>query len=382
MNIKSREKLLAGVAALSFLGISPQQTFAAQITTSQAVQQAKKITGNVTDAMGPIIGATVKVKGTKNAVVTDMDGNYTLNVAAGQTVEVSYVGYIAKSFKVGGQNKYNITLTEDNNSLQEVVVVGYGTMKKSDLAGASASMDEKTLKQGADAAVFTHVSNVFGYILPVEQLAEMCRKWRVPFIIDAAQSAGALPVDLQALGADFIAMPGHKGLLGPQGTGLLLCGGDAQPLLFGGTGSDSVNQAMPDYLPDRLEAGTLNVPGYAGLTEGLRFVRRTGVENIFRREHRQLERCAEGLQKLGMEVFAGAHQASTVSFRPGMDCEEAAAFLAKQGIAVRAGLHCAPFAHESAGTLESGTVRVSFGHDASNAQTDAFLRTVSKLPRV
>ena len=187
---------------------------------------------------------------------------------------------------------------------------------------------------------------------------------------------------LHALGADFIAMPGHKGLLGPQGTGLLLCGGDAQPLLFGGTGSDSVNQAMPDYLPDRLEAGTLNVPGYAGLTEGLRFVRRTGVENIFRREHRQLERCAEGLQKLGMEVFAGAHQASTVSFRPGMDCEEAAAFLAKQGIAVRAGLHCAPFAHESAGTLESGTVRVSFGHDASDAQTDAFLRVVSKLPRV
>ena len=91
-------------------------------------------------------------------------------------------------------------------------------------------------------------------------------------------------------------------------------------------------------------------------------VRRT----FFRREHRQLERCAEGLQKLGMEVFAKrAHQASTVSFRPGMDCEEAAAFLAKQGIAVRAGLHCAPFAHESAGTLESGTVRVSFGHDAS-----------------
>ena len=232
------------------------------------------------------------------------------------------------------------------------------------------------------AVVCTHVSNVFGYILPVKQLAEMCRKWRVPFIIDAAQSAGALPVDLQALGADFIAMPGHKGLLGPQGTGLLLCGGDVQPLLFGGTGSDSVNQAMPDYLPDRLEAGTLNVPGYAGLTEGLRFVRRTGVDNIFRREHRQLERCAEGLQKLGMEVFAGAHQASTVSFRPGMDCEEAAAFLAKQGIAVRAGLHCAPFAHESAGTLESGTVRVSFGHDASDAQTDAFLRVVSKLPRV
>lgn len=146
MNIKSREKLLAGVAALSFLGISPQQTFAAQITTSQAVQQTKKITGNVTDAMGPIIGATVKVKGTKNAAVTDMDGNYTLNVAAGQTVEVSYVGYITKSFKVSGQNKYDITLAEDNNSLDEVVVVGYGTMKKSDISGASVSMGEDQIK--------------------------------------------------------------------------------------------------------------------------------------------------------------------------------------------------------------------------------------------
>ncbi len=94
MNFKSREKLLASVAALSLLGISPQQTFAAQITTNQAVQQTKKITGNVSDATGPIIGATVKVKGTRNAAVTDFDGNYTLNVGAGQTVEVTYVGYI------------------------------------------------------------------------------------------------------------------------------------------------------------------------------------------------------------------------------------------------------------------------------------------------
>lgn len=146
MNFKSREKLLASVAALSLLGISPQQTFAAQITTNQAVQQTKKITGNVSDAMGPIIGATVKVKGTKNAAVTDFDGNYTLNVGAGQTVEVTYVGYVTKTFKVGGQSKYDITLAEDNNSLDEVVVVGYGTMKKSDISGASVSMGEDQIK--------------------------------------------------------------------------------------------------------------------------------------------------------------------------------------------------------------------------------------------
>ncbi len=238
----------------------------------------------------------------------------------------------------------------------------------------------RALKNGADAAVFTHVSNVFGYILPVEELAALCRKQGVPFILDAAQSAGVLPVDLEALGADFIAMPGHKGLLGPQGTGLLLCKGNAQPLLYGGTGSASKQQEMPDFLPDRLEAGTLNVPGYAGLTEGIRYILRTGTDAIFRREHSQLERVAAGLKKRGMEVFAGPHQGGTVSFLPGLDCEEAAKILAKQSIAVRAGLHCAPFAHESAGTLETGTVRVSFGIDANTAQTEALLRAVSKLP--
>ena len=235
--------------------------------------------------------------------------------------------------------------------------------------------------KGADAAVFTHVSNVFGYILPVQEMAKLCRERGVPFILDAAQSAGSLPVELDALGADFIAMPGHKGLLGPQGTGLLLCAGETEPLLFGGTGAASLSQTMPTDLPERLEAGTLNVPGYAGLTAGLEYLEQVGVNRIFHAEHRQAERCAAGLEALGMRVFRGLHQAATVSFLPGMDCEEAAQQLGSQGIAVRAGLHCAPAAHESAGTVQTGTVRVSFGHDASDWQTGAFLRAASKLPR-
>jgi len=136
---------------------------------------------------------------------------------------------------------------------------------------------------------------------------------------------------------------------------------------------------MPEYLPDRLEAGTLNVPGIAGLDAGLRFLRKLGTEEVFRREHREMLRTAHLLRELGMEVFAGEHQAGTVSFRCGLDCEEAARALADQGIAVRAGLHCAPTAHESAGTLATGTVRVSFGHDANFTQTDALIRAVSKV---
>ena len=240
---------------------------------------------------------------------------------------------------------------------------------------------DEALKPGVDAAVFTHVSNVFGYILPVEELAGMCVSRGIPFILDAAQSAGTLPVKLETLGADFIAMPGHKGLLGPQGTGLLLCREGAEPLLYGGTGSMSIEQTMPLELPERLEAGTLNVPGCAGLETGIRQVLAVGEQAIFRREHRLAMDCARKLEKMGMQVYTGEHQASTVSFLPGMDCEEAAAMLAKQGIAVRAGLHCAPLAHESAGTLETGTVRVSFGWDNTSAQTEAFLSAATKFPR-
>ena len=238
---------------------------------------------------------------------------------------------------------------------------------------------ETALKKGADVAIFTHVSNVFGYILPIEELAKLCKQYGVPFIIDAAQSAGSLSVNMEALGADFIAMPGHKGLLGPQGTGLLLCGREPIPLLQGGTGSVSLEQNMPDFLPDMAEAGTLNVPGIAGLSAGMTYVKQQGIDRIFAREHQEARRCAKELEKLGYRVFTGEHQAGTVSFVPDMDCEEFANNLGNNGIAVRAGLHCAPVAHESAGTLDTGTVRISYGHDAAPWQTGNLLLAVEKM---
>lgn len=238
---------------------------------------------------------------------------------------------------------------------------------------------EEALHSGVSAAVFTHCSNVFGYILPVEQMAALCRQHGVPFIVDAAQSAGSLPVRLGEWGADFVAMPGHKGLLGPQGTGLLLCGRLPEPLTQGGTGSESIHQYMPDFLPDRAEAGTLNVPGIVGLGAGLSYLQRAGIGNIYRREHAEAARCAAGLKKMGFRVFAGEHQGGTVSFVPKGDCEELALGLAKLGVAVRAGIHCAPLAHESAGTLQTGTVRVSFGHDAAPWQTGEFLLAMKRI---
>ena len=238
---------------------------------------------------------------------------------------------------------------------------------------------EQALQKGADAAIFTHTSNVFGYILPAQQLSDLCRRYGVPFIVDAAQSAGVLPVSLKKWGADFIAMPGHKGLLGPQGTGILLCSREIEPLIQGGTGSRSIAQIMPDFLPDAGEAGTVNVPGIAGLGAGLVYLKKVGVEHIFARECRQAKLLAKELEIMGVKVFSGDYQGGTVSFVPKTDCEEVAQMLAEHGVCVRAGLHCAPLAHESAGTLQSGTVRVSFGHDANDLQRENLLKILKKL---
>ena len=229
----------------------------------------------------------------------------------------------------------------------------------------------KALDRGAKSAVFTQTSNVFGYLLPVEEMAGECRRRGIPFIIDAAQSAGVVPIDFEELGADFIAMPGHKGLLGPMGTGLLLCGRMPRPLLLGGTGSESENQSMPDFLPDRGEAGTLNVSGFAGLEAGIRQVLEEGADAIGRREAALAAYTARELGKLGYEVFAGPHQMGTVSFRGREDCQTLCDRL--EGIALRAGLHCAPLAHRSAGTLDTGTIRVSFGWNSRPEDAQALL---------
>ena len=216
---------------------------------------------------------------------------------------------------------------------------------------------------GAAAVVCTHVSNVFGYILPIEEIASICAQEGVPLIVDASQSAGHLKVDFDALGAEFIAMPGHKGLMGPQGTGILLCRNGGEPLMYGGTGSMSKSADMPDLLPDRLEAGTANVCGIAGLKAGIEYILKNGIESLRRRETMLSDALAEGLEKTeGLAVLRpeGPNRTGVVSVLPAsMSCEELADRLGSRGVAVRSGYHCAPMAHRTAGTDDTGTVRFS-----------------------
>ena len=150
---------------------------------------------------------------------------------------------------------------------------------------------------------------------------------------------------------------------------------------MGGTGSNSKEAKMPDFLPDAGEAGTANVAGFAGLTAGMEAVRKRGIRSIFETEYKQMRRCAEKLENLGFQVFTGGNQCGTLSCLSGHDPENLAAFLGREGICVRAGLHCAPLAHESAGTLNTGTVRISYGCDASADQTGNLVAALEKYLR-
>ena len=230
---------------------------------------------------------------------------------------------------------------------------------------ASATEAFRRILPGSKCCVCTHVSNVFGFILPIYDIAQLCHHYGVPLIIDASQSAGSLDIDFLMLGADYIAMPGHKGLFGPQGTGILLCRDAASPLIQGGTGSNSADAFMPEFLPDRLEAGTHNMPGIAGLREGVGYVTRMTPSSILRHERKLLAKASDAFADIpGLEVFAASNvesQAGVLSVRSyKMSSEQLAYELGKHGVAVRAGLHCAPTAHRTAGTFDSGTVRFSF----------------------
>jgi len=282
------------------------------------------------------------------------------------TMNATHALNIAINSMVKSGDKVLISGYEHNSVLRPLEALGAEiVIAKAPLFDSAAVL--RAFREKMDDVKFvvcTHVSNVFGFILPIYEIAELCKEHDIPLIVDASQSAGVIDLDFEKLGADFIAMPGHKALFGPQGTGILLCKDKGTPLLSGGSGSDSMSRFMPDYLPDRHEAGTHNVPGIAGLMAGMAYVLEKGVDNIYSHEQKLLGACVKELSKLsGLEMYYGpvGTQSGVISFMSrDFGCEELAAKLGTEGVCVRAGLHCAPLAHSSAGTIAEGTVRISF----------------------
>ncbi len=232
--------------------------------------------------------------------------------------------------------------------------------------------------------VCNHIQMFSDIFLPADVSRRYAVKRKIPFVLDASQSAGVLDIDFSKIGAEFICMPGHKGLYGPQGTGLLLCSRRPESLIQGGTGSNSFSSEMPDLLPDRLEAGTHNMPGIAGLAAGIDFVERKGVKRILAHERELIDNAADGLFKIDrVHVFRSEFsycQSGVLSFiAEGIPCETISEELSARGICVRTGLHCAPLAHKTVGTTATGTVRVSVSYFNTAREISVFLDAVEDI---
>ena len=235
--------------------------------------------------------------------------------------------------------------------------------------------------------VLSHCSNVTGTIQPIEEIGSWCRREGILFLVDAAQSAGLLPIDVQSMGIDLLAAPGHKSLMGPPGTGLLYVADGLQPapLFFGGTGGNSLSPLMPEELPERLESGTLNTPGLAGLWAGIGYVREQGLERIQNHKVGLLDHLLHGLHSLpGIRIYGPAmaeRHGGAVSFTvENRDLAEIGYLLDdKYEICVRTGLHCAADAHRTIGTLPSGTIRVSPGLFNTQADIEVLLKALETI---
>jgi cysteine desulfurase / selenocysteine lyase len=235
--------------------------------------------------------------------------------------------------------------------------------------------------------VMIHASNVTGTIQPLAEVAQLARSRDLLFMVDAAQSAGCLPLDVQALPVDLLAFPGHKSLLGPMGTGGLYVGErvDLRPFREGGTGTTSEAPEQPRQLPYRLEAGTFNVVGIAGLAAGVKFILETGLTTIQEHERELMERLWQGLSGIpGTTLYGPAEAAartSIVSFNlAGWEPTDVGAILDSSfDIAIRPGLHCAPLAHRTLGTFPAGSVRTSCGFFNTVDDIDAALEAVEQI---
>lgn len=243
------------------------------------------------------------------------------------------------------------------------------------------------IRSNTRAIIATHASNVFGLKLPAKRLGAVARKYGIYYVMDAAQTAGAEPIDMKEMQIDFLCMAGHKGLYGPTGTGILITpyGGRLTPLTEGGTGSVSFDYEQPDFMPDRLESGTLGTMGIIGLGAGLDFVSRYGIETIACREMQVLSAVYEMLQTCeGIKLYtrkpAREAQVAVLSFNiEGLSSEETTRLLNEEGFAVRGGLQCAPLAHKKFGTDQGGTVRVSVGAFNTVEQGCALANAVRRI---
>lgn len=278
-----------------------------------------------------------------------------------------------------------VTEMDHNSVLRPAALFGSYTAARADKDGVVSPLSlRRAIKHNTSLVVSTHVSNACGTTQPVEDHAHAAHSRGALFLLDASQSAGARDISVPDLGADMMACPGHKGLMGPMGTGLLYIKdpGALRAVIVGGTGSESESLVQPGTMPDKFHSGTLNIPAIAGLREGIRFVLREGAANIGRHERELADALrAELMNMRGVKLY-GRPDSGIVLFNiDGHESADTAAMLGGD-IIVRAGYHCAPLAHKALGTENGGAVRVSFGYFNKKADVKKFIDAVNKIRKL
>ena len=246
---------------------------------------------------------------------------------------------------------------------------------------------DKAIKENTKAIVCTHGSNLTGNKVDVERIGEIAKKHDLLFVVDASQTAGVFPIDVQKMHIDILCFTGHKGLLGPQGTGGMYVrkGVHVRPLLSGGTGVQTYSKTQPEEMPAALEAGTLNGHGIAGLDAAIGYLEETGIDTIRAKEQALMKRFYEGIKEIpGVKIygdFSSMDRCAVVSLniRDYDSGEVSDALLTDYGISTRSGGHCAPLMHEALGTVEQGAVRFSFSHYNTEEEVDTAIRAICEL---
>ena len=288
-----------------------------------------------------------------------------------------------------------ITTSMEHNSVLRPIVslerLGItNTIVQGDLKGRINPKDiEKSIKPETKMIVTTHISNLTGTIMDIEAIGEIARKHNIVYLVDGAQSAGVYPIDVEKMNIDMLAFPGHKSLLGPQGTGGLYIreGLDIVELFQGGTGSVSNSLEQPDMMPDKFESGTPNAPGIIGLGAGIGYILEVGMDKIRKKEEDLTQHFIEEVQKIEkIKIYGpltlGKH-APVVALNIGeADSSEISYILDEEyNIGVRPGLHCAPLAHKTIGTFKQGVVRFSFGFENTHDEIELAIKALKDIAK-
>lgn len=277
-----------------------------------------------------------------------------------------------------------VSAMDHNSVLRPATLHGRYTVARADGTGYISPLAyRRALNEKTRLAVCTHVSNVCGTAQPAGELAKAAHTRGAAFLLDASQSAGSMDIDARALDVDMLACPGHKGLMGPMGTGLLYVRDPERlrAVIVGGTGSESESLLQPETMPDKFHSGTLNIPAIAGLREGIRFVLREGAENIGRHEKTLADALRNELMNMkGITVYGRPDTGIVLFNAAGLESGDCAAALGDD-IIVRAGYHCAPLAHKALGTDTGGAVRVSFGYFNTKNDVKRLADRIYKISR-